>query len=162
MSEQNKKTGNRAIVIASAICAAVVIALVVVFAFGDMIVANVKMSKLKGEIADCDRIVISAPLRQSGLEFGSEAVVEGELVREVYKEFIKVSENITFDKMISGSGGFWNIQLKFYCGDEVHSVYLTEDGIYLAAANSYLFEIDDEAEQQYEDFYQMIEAFFET
>ena len=157
MSKSSEKKGNKAVIITSAVCAAVVAVIVLILALTDPIVGNIKLGKVRDAAQSCGEIVISAPLYKNAFLQGTETVVSGEDARELADAFLSATENTSFDKSFESAGGFWNIKMEFYSSDDRYAVYLRDEEIYVAKNfKGYLFEIDDESETAYQSFYNRV------
>ena len=154
---ENKKGKNLAIIITIVLCVVVMFILLFVFFFADMITGYRKISEVREKITVCDEILISDPLYDGGVLPGAgEVLVSDDETVAIAEEFIKVTDKLSYEKVLSGSTGFWDISLDFTVDGERYVVYLRNDGVYVAKTNGYLFSIKSQNKDAYADFYEKV------
>ncbi len=149
----SKKKSNKLMIAVICICLALVISLVCLLAFIDPISGKIKLSKVREAAEQCTEIVISDPLHDESFYRGAEAILTDDEVRELAKDFLDVTENVSYHKSLDASKGFWDLRIDFCVGEEKHTVYLKEDSVYVVGKSGYLFKINEKATSKYADFY---------
>ena len=160
MSKEKKK--SNALIIAVCICCFILAVLLLVFAFADTVIGNIRLENVRDGAYECDSVIISSPLHSQGITRGAEATLDGDKARELADKFIEATEHTSFDELADGSKGFWHTKLTFISGDESFTVYLKDDEIYVTGKNAYIFEIDDSCENKYSELYDTVTSILDN
>lgn len=156
---QGRASGRLAMTVTLIICGIFVIAMLFVFFLGDMIAGRIKLSQSIGELEESKLIVISDPLHKGDiLTTGGEVTLTGEEAEKFGERLAYVAEKVSYQKVLKGDTGFWDVRLSFSENGEAYSIYMKEDSIYVAkGSKGYLFDIREQREQEYKALYEDIE-----
>ena len=158
---ENKKS-NTIVIVTAVICAVLVAVLVYIFFLADMIAGKRLMSEVRDGIVECEEILISDPRYDGGVLLdAAEALVTGDEALALVAEFLTMTEKVSYKTVLKANTIFWDVSMSFFVGDGEYTVYLREDGVYVADGKGYMFTVGDKKAGEYFGFYQRVNDIIE-
>ena len=163
LAREFMKSSNKIVTVTLSLCAAVLAAIIVVIVFFDSWVAIAKLSKIEDSIDNCSEVIITSPLYFDNYSSGAEVVLTARQAEELADEFEDVADDLSFCGTSDGFVGFWDTKITFVVGDKTHSVYITDEKIYIATEKrAYCFESKRDDKSEYTAFYETINSYLNS
>jgi len=174
-SEIKKGKGNGVVMIAGAICLAIVLAVVLFLVFGAAWGGWMRLGSFRGNIEDAigntqTVVIVSDPNHNRVTTGGVSDILsktasfslQGVAADAFIERVLKITDSVDFDSRGDATGGNWDIAFSVRDGEDFYILYLCEDGRVYVSDNGYkwYFTVEESVAEEYKNLYEDIESRF--